>query len=617
MTAVDDAVADPGAPDAAPAKEATGPGSRVALAALVAVVLSPLLVALLALVGRPWFPMGDWASLAYRTSQVGTGNTPLVGAYTVKGWAHPGPLLYWLGAPLFRLTGEDARALGWTAALINAASVVALVAVAWRRGRTALTLATLLLVALLMHGIGPDILTDLWNPYVPLLPFLAALALAADAALGRPRSLVWAAVPATFAMQCHLAFVSLTALVVLWLWAWCRWWPRLLPAGDPATAGLPRAPWRPWRRAAGWAVGVSALLSVGPLLDAVVDMHNPARILRSFGDDDAVRLGLGDAVGLVGRFVRPDGPWLGHRLPAQLLEVQGSGPLPVAVALAALALCLWSGRRRLLPDVVALATLALTLVAGSIPAAAQLVRPVEPYVALWLELVGGIVWFTVAWTAWRLLFEPAVSGVPARRTRAAVLAGAAIVAAAAWSWGPAAGNEARFQDVAAVVQPLADRLAAELPPGATVRIERRGEPWHITTSGLIYALIQRGVDVTTSDGERGLKWGHEHRWRAGEPYDVLLTVAVHDAGGWSDAVDECLRNPQAEMIAGYDGLSASDRAWLSDLKLRRFYDADAVSDADKARGERLEAHGMRIGVFEGPRVCAKDAKLQKDRRSSA
>src|SRR4029450_3876897 len=99
------------------------------------------------------------------------------GAYTVKGWAHPGPLLYWLGAPLFRLSGEDARSLDWTAALINAASVVAVVAVAWRRGRTALTLAALVLVALLVHGIGPGMLTDLWEHDVPLLALLGALCL--------------------------------------------------------------------------------------------------------------------------------------------------------------------------------------------------------------------------------------------------------------------------------------------------------------------------------------------------------------------------------------------------------------------------------------------------------
>ena len=41
---------------------------------------------------RMKLPVGDWASMAYRTSRVGTSDTPLVGAYTVKGWAHPGPL---------------------------------------------------------------------------------------------------------------------------------------------------------------------------------------------------------------------------------------------------------------------------------------------------------------------------------------------------------------------------------------------------------------------------------------------------------------------------------------------------------------------------------------------
>ena len=72
--------------------------SRAVLAGLVAVVVLPIVVAGFAIARDPWWPMGDWATMAYRTSQVGTRNTPLVGAYTVKGWAHPGPLLFWLGA---------------------------------------------------------------------------------------------------------------------------------------------------------------------------------------------------------------------------------------------------------------------------------------------------------------------------------------------------------------------------------------------------------------------------------------------------------------------------------------------------------------------------------------
>jgi hypothetical protein len=205
------------------------------VAALVLVVASPLIVGGLALVGQSWFPMGDWASMAWRTSQVGTADTPLVGAYTVKGWAHPGPLLFWLAAPLWHLSGGDPRSLEWTAGLINFAMIVALAAVAWRRGRWALTLAVMLLTAVLIHAFTPAVMVDLWNPYVPLLAFLLTVVLVWDAALGRRRALVEAAVPACFAIASPT-------------WRSCRsWrcWPRGCgrgPAGGRGCCPSPRPP---------------------------------------------------------------------------------------------------------------------------------------------------------------------------------------------------------------------------------------------------------------------------------------------------------------------------------------------------------------------------------------
>lgn len=139
---------------------------------MVLVAASPIAIAAVSLIGDTWHPVGAWASMLDRTSRVGTTETPLVGAYTVKGWAHPGPFLYWAAAPLYRLTGGDARSLEWTAAILNVATVGAIGAVAWRRGRFALLAARMLLVAVLVRGIEPGRLVDLWNPYVGLLPFL-------------------------------------------------------------------------------------------------------------------------------------------------------------------------------------------------------------------------------------------------------------------------------------------------------------------------------------------------------------------------------------------------------------------------------------------------------------
>lgn len=580
---------------------------RMAVAAAVALVATPLAVAALAQVGTTWVPVGDWASMAYRTSRVGTADTPLVGAYTVKGWAHPGPLPYWSASPLFRLTGGDARSLQWTAAVLNTATVVAIGAVAWGRGRWPLLLAALSLTAVVVHAVGPELLIDIWNPHAPLLPFLLTVLLVWDAALGRRRALVEAAVPACFAMHCHLAFVSLTALLAVFVWAWARWWPLLLPADEAATAALPRGPWRPWRRAALAATAVVALLSIGPFVDAVFDMHNPWRIVRSFGNDQA-RLGIVPGVDLLGRFVRPDGAWMGGPEPLRDLSVVGSGALPVLLVLGLLGACLHLGRSRRLADVVALAALALTLVLGSIPASAQFVLPVERYLTQWLKIVGALVWFTVAWTGWRLA-EPALRAAPRRRVTAGAVAALTVVGLTAWSWPEAARAEPQFPDDGAIVAGLAADLAPLAGEDEVVRVERRGEPWHIFTPGLIYELIQRGVAVTTDDGESGLKWGHEHRWVRGEPYDTLWTVAVHDAGQWSDAVDECEHEPSVEKIAEYDGLSPADRRWFSDFKLRRLGDPGAVTDDEVARAADLARDDLRIAVFEGPRVCADDSSL--------
>ena len=109
----------------------------VAAVALVALAVSPIVVASSALVGQRWLPMSDWATLAYRTSQVGTRQTPLVGPYSFHGFAHPGPLSYWLAAPLYRLTGDDPRALLWSGAAVNVVTAAATASTSGTKARWA------------------------------------------------------------------------------------------------------------------------------------------------------------------------------------------------------------------------------------------------------------------------------------------------------------------------------------------------------------------------------------------------------------------------------------------------------------------------------------------------
>ena len=604
--------------DAAPDTSAGSWRERLLAVGVVAVVVSPIVVGALSFVGDTWYPAGDWAHFVFRVSQVGTRETPLVGSYTTKGWAHPGPLGWWLAAPLYRLTGSDPRALLWTAGAVNVGVLAWLGHVAWRLGRWPLFLATMALAAVLVHGITAENLVDLWNPYLPLTSFLLTIFLVWDAALGRRRALLEAVFPAVLAMQNHLAFVSLTALLVAWLVAWALWWPRLLPDGAGAGAGderdaLPRPPWSTWVGPIRRGVLLAVVLCLPPLADAVFDLHNPLNIARSFRAGGADRVGLLEGFGLVGRYVRPDGPWMGgpESKGQDLISVQGSGVLPLLVILAALAGCVYVARRRRMVDVAALATLSTVLVIGAIPAVAQVPLPNEDYLMQWLKVVGGVAWFTVAWTIWRVV-EPWVRAVPARRVAAAALATGVVATGAATSWGDATQVDMPLDKAGQEIdQLMADLDADRLPRDRTIRVERRGEFWHVYGAGVFYRLVEDGYDVVTNEGGIGLKWGHEHRWDTGEPYDLLVTVAVNQAN------DQCAADPTAEELASWDGLTPEERAWLTEVQLRRLGGADAVSPEERARAAKIAPRDQRLGIFLGPKACAKDRKYQIERAADS
>ena len=584
---------------------------RLLVLGVVALVASPVVVAALALVGEPWYPIGDFAHMVFRTSQVGTGDTPLVGAYAVKGWAHPGPLLFWLSAPLYRLTGSDPRAVEWTTAIVNVVCIAALARVAWRRGGPPFLLAVGTATALLLHGLGPHVLVSVWNPLVPLLPFLLTVLLVWDAALGRRRSLAWAVVPASIAMQGHLAFVALVALVAVWLVAWCRWSPRLLPEAPPgseAEAGTDTEPgggssWSSWYPILWRGLLIGCVLWIGPIVDLVADQHNPITVLKGLASPPAT-VGPLNAVGLVGRYVRPDGPWIGGAEPQSLnLSVQGSGPLPFLVAAAAVAGCLVVARRRRLVDVAALASAVLVLLAGSVPATSQIVLPAFHYLTQWLKVVGCLVWLTVAWTAWRVA-EPHVRATVTRQRVVAACAGGLLVGTVAISWGDAAAMEQPMQRESVAVQDLRAQLADVLPRDKRIRIESRGDYAATTNPGLIYWLIEDGFDVVANDGHLGLKWGHDHRWVAGDDYDVLVTIARNRTA------TECAADPEARHLAFYDGMSVEERSWYSELQLRQLSQTGDVTAAERERATELAKDNLRIGVFEGPDVCAANPRWE-------
>ncbi|HEX6569840.1 MAG TPA: hypothetical protein VF015_11765, partial [Acidimicrobiales bacterium] len=143
-----------------------------------AAVALPLVVALAALHGPHWFPVLDHAEFELRLRDVGTRHTPLVGTvgrlygYGQQG-NHPGPLGFYLLAPVYRLVGASP----WAMQVAMAADYVAAAALAlWivaRRGGPRLVLAFGAVAVLVVQGLGADTVANPWNPYVAVAWWLA------------------------------------------------------------------------------------------------------------------------------------------------------------------------------------------------------------------------------------------------------------------------------------------------------------------------------------------------------------------------------------------------------------------------------------------------------------
>ena len=253
-------------------------GRRVAQPALaVALVGLPFLIALLVLAGKHWIPVLDLAMTDMRVRDVGTAHTPLIGlpgriGLTNQG-SHPGPLSFYLLAPVYRLLGQHSFILLLMSGLIQLAAAIGFVAVAWRVGGRRVGIASAAGMAILVHSYGPSVLTQPWNPYLPLLSWALLLISVWGVLSGYPRLMYVVAVTASLGAQTHVPYVGISlGLAVL------------------AVAGVVVNVIREKdvdRRvdavqAAVWSVIIAAVLWVPPVVDQVLHKPGNLRVLLDY-----------------------------------------------------------------------------------------------------------------------------------------------------------------------------------------------------------------------------------------------------------------------------------------------------------------------------------------------
>ncbi len=547
-----------------------------------ALLVFPAAAGAASLLGRQWYATSDQALEVLHIGDVGGVHTPLVGIPSRFGWYHPGPLLYWLLAPFVRLFGETGVLTG--SAVLNVAALVGVAVVARRRGGTPLVLWTGLLIAALLHTLGPGFLLDPWNPWLALLPFLLFVFLAWSVTCGDFACLPWAVGVGTFVVQTHVSYALLVAglLVVVLGVAGLERLVARQAGGAPVDLGIStsgsaskQAGMRRWFVVAGV---VMVVLWLPPLIQQLAGHPgNLGEIVRYFTNRPASASAGSGAVapgppagwttglGVMGKQLAPPGPWLTGRDTNQFgfaaTAALWPGTLLILAAAGAGSLAWW--RRAF--DAARLALVAVALSALGIVATARITGILATYLVRWWWVVALMLWLAIGWCLGQALgLVPPERGptVPAPgRQRSAVLARPAGVAAVA---GTVTLVVATL--VAALSAPLpgadSSEAVAHLAPTTARALDHKTtdlvqwiDPVTLSATGFgVYTELRReGFDVVVS-AKLAFGFGSERTAARASVHDVVTVVAMPDRGS-------PLEQPSgARLVASYDPLTASERA---------------------------------------------------------
>ncbi|HEY3144431.1 MAG TPA: hypothetical protein VGJ86_25095, partial [Acidimicrobiales bacterium] len=261
---------------------------------LSAVVVVPMLIAIGVLRDPRWFPLSDMAQIELRVRDVGFDHPPLLGlggrlqGYGTTG-SHPGPLSFFMLAPVFRLLGADGTALLTSSIVVSLVAAGLAIWIGYRRGGWRFALAVTVILGLLIRTYGAWRLAEAWNPNLPIVWWFVFLLAVWSVVCDDLPMLPVAAFAGSYCAQTHIPYVGLVIglggltavyLVVRWFRRW---------RGDAAAQ----------RRLLVWGGGTAvlgALLWLPPVIEQI--NHHPgniAIIIENFRNPYDKKVTFGDA----------------------------------------------------------------------------------------------------------------------------------------------------------------------------------------------------------------------------------------------------------------------------------------------------------------------------------
>ncbi len=443
------------------------------------------------------------------------------GAYSQYGWNHPGPLLFYLFAPLYWLGGYRHMAVVLMAAIVNAGSLVALAAVLGRQAAR----PGLLVAAALSFGVfvwrSWGLLASPWNPHIAILPLALLVVTAAAASAGAYRLIPAAAALASFTVQTHVGFTGPATAVALAA-------ALILVVRDGRPSWRARRPPPGVARALGAAALVTLALWALPLADAFAPggAGNLQQIARFFLDGDRrITPEMADAA--FARFVTaPVGPSLSLPFgetrvgdPDQALSVLWRVEI---LLVAGVALASWVRRRTFEAS---LATISLAATVAAWISVRQMPQQPLDYTVYWVSVLGVMNWTIITAPALSAVVDrlrlPRPGGAVRRWSWRAAVAATLLVAAWQASWWHArlGRRSGRVVRVAATVEGELARTGTAAP-----RLRFSHDAWGVT-AGVALELVRAGARPSV---DADWTWMFASRQAPTGSEDLTIFVATTD-----------------------------------------------------------------------------------------
>jgi hypothetical protein len=527
------------------------------------VVLVPVFVALVALARPHWYPTGDMAQAELHVRGFWS-HPPLVGAAGriqnldgVQG-SHPGPALWLAMWPLYALGGSTSFALMTSVTVVHLVTVGFALWLAWRRGGTALVVLLAVALLVVLRAGGPDMVTEPWNPWMGLFPFLVFLLALWCVLEDEAWAVPIAVVAGSYSVQAHAGYVILVAGLTAAVGAvvGVRWWRRGAR-----------------RRLLTW-FGVAALAGLVAWIPPLVDQArrepgNISILLDNFGHPDGPYLGLGDVVEIFLVQFNLFGPWVFGA------GRDDAGPVAIVGFVAFVALWAFAVRaaaRRKAVDELHLHALLGGAVLLALVSISRIFGSFFEYTIRWAWILTALIVAASLWSVWRSRPERAESS--GKLVAALLGAAAGVVLVVAVAQFATRAQPTGFVD-GRIVGGLVPQVVDDLDPSARYLL-RWWDPAVLgaTGFGTVLELERRGFTVGVDEQFAAAALPHRVQPEAGA--SAVLYLVLGEAG-----IEHARANPALTELGAYDVRTPEQRTRAAELRRRIEAELAAAGQADR------------------------------------